>query len=44
MKKKEYIKPQIVVFDMDIKPTILAGSGIMQADDYSVIDGDQITE
>ncbi|MDD5825704.1 MAG: hypothetical protein PUD14_07420 [Prevotellaceae bacterium] len=44
MKKKEYVRPQIVVFDMDIKPTILAGSGIMQADDYSVIDGDQITE
>lgn len=28
MKKKEYVRPQIVVFDMDIRQSILAGSGL----------------
>ena len=44
MKKKEYVRPQIVVFDMDIKQSILAGSPVIPGSNYSEIEGDQVTE
>ncbi len=43
MEKKEYLKPQMEVYEMEVKPQLLAGSGVSSDDiDYGGIeDGTQ---